>query len=112
MTLRSMAKPCAIFVPEGAAFEGVELHYCPPGRPGRLSALSVLYSKSVMYVASVVWARRALNDPKRRFLARAVCLRGLGELPRLSELESAAYCTSNPWSNLPQRVICVFSNVI
>ena len=42
-----------------------------PGRPGRLSGLSVFHSKSVLYGA-FVWARRALNDPKRRFPARAV----------------------------------------
>jgi hypothetical protein len=42
-----------------------------PGRPGRLSALSVFHSKSVLYGA-FVWARRALNNPKRRFPARAV----------------------------------------
>jgi hypothetical protein len=31
-------------------------------RPGRLSALSVFYSKSVLY-GGFVWARRALNSP-------------------------------------------------
>jgi predicted DsbA family dithiol-disulfide isomerase len=45
--------------------------YCP-GRPGRLSALSVFLCKSVFYGA-FVWSRRALNRPKRRFPARAVC---------------------------------------
>jgi hypothetical protein len=40
-------------------------------RPGRLSAHSVSHSKSILYVA-FVWARRALNRPKRRFPARAV----------------------------------------
>ena len=39
---------------------------------GRLSGLSVSHRKSVLYRA-FVWARRALNIPKRRFLARAVC---------------------------------------
>jgi hypothetical protein len=38
-------------------------------RPGRVSALSVFHSESVLYGA-FVWARRALNGPKRRFLAR------------------------------------------
>jgi hypothetical protein len=40
------------------------------GPPGRLSALSVFLSKSFFYGA-FVWARRALNRPKRRFPARA-----------------------------------------
>ena len=39
-------------------------------RPGRrLSALSVSHRKSLLYGA-FVWARRALNSPNRRFLAR------------------------------------------
>jgi serine/threonine protein kinase len=38
---------------------------------GRLIALSVFHRKSVLYSA-FVWARMALNSPKRRFLARAV----------------------------------------
>ena len=44
-----------------------------PGRPGleRSSALSVLYSKSVLYGA-FVWVRRTLNHQKPRFPARAV----------------------------------------
>ena len=41
-----------------------------PGPPSRLSALRVSYSKSVLY-GDFVWARRALNGPKRRFPARA-----------------------------------------
>jgi hypothetical protein len=40
-------------------------------RPGRLSALSVFHSKSVLY-GDFVWARRALNRKKWRFRARAV----------------------------------------
>ena len=48
----------------------VEANNCP-GRRGRLSALSVLLCKSVLYWA-IVWARRALNGRKRRFPARAV----------------------------------------
>jgi hypothetical protein len=40
-------------------------------RPGRLSALRVFLCKSVFYGA-FVWARRALNSPKRRVPARAV----------------------------------------
>jgi hypothetical protein len=39
-------------------------------RPGRLSALHVSHSKSVLY-GVFVWARRALSSQKRRFLARA-----------------------------------------
>jgi hypothetical protein len=39
-------------------------------RSGRLSALSVIHSKSILYGA-FAWARRALNRPKRLFLARA-----------------------------------------
>jgi hypothetical protein len=42
-----------------------------PGPPGRLSVLSIFHSKSVSY-GVFVWARRALNSPKRRFSARAV----------------------------------------
>jgi hypothetical protein len=42
-----------------------------PGRPGRLSTLSVFLCKSVFY-GTFVWARRALNSQKRRFAARAV----------------------------------------
>ena len=37
----------------------------------RLRALSVSHSKSVSY-GGFVWACRAINSPKRRFLARAV----------------------------------------
>jgi hypothetical protein len=42
-----------------------------PGRPGRLSTLSVFLCKSVLYGA-FVWTHRALNSQKRRFPARAV----------------------------------------
>ena len=38
--------------------------------PGHLSGLSISLWKYVVYVA-FVWARRALNSPKWRFLARA-----------------------------------------
>jgi hypothetical protein len=41
-----------------------------PGRPGRLSTLSVFLCKSVLYGA-FVWVRRALKYQKRRFPARA-----------------------------------------
>jgi hypothetical protein len=41
-----------------------------PGRPGRLSALSVSLYKSGLY-GVFVWARRVLNSQKRRFPARA-----------------------------------------
>ena len=40
-------------------------------RPGRLSALTVSHSKSVLY-DTFVWVRRALNGPVRRFPAPAV----------------------------------------
>jgi hypothetical protein len=40
-------------------------------RPGRLSGLGIFHCESVLYGA-FVWARRALNSPKRRFAARAV----------------------------------------
>ena len=40
-------------------------------RPGGLRALSILHIKSVLYGA-FAWAHRPLNDPKRRFPARAV----------------------------------------
>ena len=46
-------------------------------RPGQLRALSILHSESFSYGA-FVWARRALNSPKRRFPARAV----RAQLPR------------------------------
>ena len=39
--------------------------------PGRLRALSVSHRESGLYGA-FVWARRALNGPKRRFPATAV----------------------------------------
>jgi NADPH oxidase len=49
-------------------------HYANcPGRPGRLSDLSVSHSKSVLYGA-FVWARRVLNNQKWRFPARADAL--------------------------------------
>jgi hypothetical protein len=38
---------------------------------GRLSAISVFYSKLILYGA-FVWTHRALNSQKRRFTARAV----------------------------------------
>jgi hypothetical protein len=52
-----------------------------PGRPGRLSALSVFHSKSVLY-GVFVWARRVLNRQKWRFPARAVTPEGT--LPSIS----------------------------
>ena len=50
--------------------------------PGRLSDLSVSHSKSILYGA-LVWARRALNRPKRRFPVRAVCLAACHRQPYL-----------------------------
>ena len=50
-------------------------HFYCPGRPGRLSALSVFLFKSLLHGA-FVWARKALNRPKRRFPARAGWLVG------------------------------------
>ena len=47
---------------------------CCPGRPGRLSALSVFLGKSVFY-GVFVWARRALNSQKWRSPARVVAER-------------------------------------
>jgi hypothetical protein len=41
---------------------------------GRLSRLSGLHSKSILY-ATFVWVRRALNRQKLRFLVRAVVQR-------------------------------------
>ena len=53
----------------------VEMYDVPPDYcadpPGRLSALSILYSRYSLYGGSV-WACRDLNSPKRRFPARAV----------------------------------------
>ena len=54
-------------------------------RPGRLSALSVFHSKSILYGACV-WERRALNSPKRRFPARAGGLRHQEALPQQDDL--------------------------
>jgi hypothetical protein len=51
----------------------VVLYMICPGPPGRLSALSIFNSNPVFYVA-FVWARRAPNNQKRRFPARAVML--------------------------------------
>jgi hypothetical protein len=63
------------------------------GPSGRLSAISVFLCKSVFYGA-FVWARRALNGPKRRFPARAVAeqLSGLeiGELRARARLAGIA----------------------
>jgi hypothetical protein len=50
---------------------GVDRACTVRSRPGRLSALSVLHSKSILY-ETFVCARRALNSPKRRFPAWAV----------------------------------------
>jgi hypothetical protein len=49
-----------------------------PGRPGRLSALSVFRCKSVL-CGAFAWARRALNNQKWRFPARAVTAMVPGE---------------------------------
>jgi hypothetical protein len=59
-------------------------------RSGRLSALRVLYSESVLY-AAFVWARRLLNSPKRRFPARAavVLYRAGGALLEVSNASPA-----------------------
>jgi hypothetical protein len=46
---------------------------CPRRPGGRLSAISVLLCKSVLYGA-FVWVRRALNSRKRRSPARAVVM--------------------------------------
>ena len=48
---------------------GVAAYVVCPGRPRRLSTLSVFLCKSVLYGA-FVWARGALNSRKRRFPAR------------------------------------------
>jgi hypothetical protein len=45
--------------------EALFLFGSPLARPERLSALSVSYSKSVLYGA-FVWARGSLNSPNRR----------------------------------------------
>jgi hypothetical protein len=66
--------------------------------PGRLSALSVFLLKSILYGA-FVWARRALNSPKRRFPARAV----LGQHAR-SERELPAGCPLH--ARPDQRRLC------
>ena len=50
--------------------EALFLFGSPSARPGRLSALSVSHSKSVLYGA-FVWAHRALNSSKWWFPARA-----------------------------------------
>ena len=61
-----------------------------PGPPGRLSALTVFHSKSVLYGA-FVWARRALNSPKRRFLARKVRVELAGERVQLRAGDRVAF---------------------
>ena len=74
---RGLVKPTGALVPsagkqfvslvESADIELITVR----ARPGRLSALSVSHSKSILYGA-FVWACRALNSSKRRFPARAV----------------------------------------
>ena len=55
-----------------------------PGRPGRLSALRVSHSESVLHVA-FVWVRMALSNPKWRFPARAVVgVEGSCKVPQAS----------------------------
>ena len=56
-----------------------------PGRRGWLSAISVFLCKSVLYGA-FVWARRALNRPKRRSPARAVDPRARGRALRRQQV--------------------------
>jgi hypothetical protein len=51
--------------------DGPAVHDPVRATSGRLSALRVFLSKSILYGA-FVWARRALNSQKRRFPARAV----------------------------------------
>jgi hypothetical protein len=68
-------------------FELVDLWPTVRARPGRLSALRVFHIKSTLYGA-FVWARRALNSPKRRFPARAA--RGAGRHRRADDLPAAA----------------------
>ena len=66
--LRAGTGTVTLSLASGSKVEAVRYR---PGRRGRLSALSVFVCKSVFYGA-FVWARRALNGPKRRFSARAV----------------------------------------
>jgi hypothetical protein len=55
--------------PGGRRQKQNDLSSCP-GCPGQLSGLSVSHSKSVLY-GTFVWARRVLNNQKRRVPARA-----------------------------------------
>ena len=70
--------------------------------PGRLSALSVSHSKSVLY-GGFVWACISLNDQKWRFPARAVRKKGgpeaegglsIGEIG--GALRGTGHCRSTP----------------
>ena len=61
--------------PGGRRQKQNDLSSCP-GCPGHLSGLSVSHSKSVLY-GTFVWARRVLNNQKRRFPARAVASDGV-----------------------------------
>ena len=65
-----------------ASAESEPLDATVRARPGRLSALSVSRSKSILH-GFFVWAHRALNRPKRRFPARAVGDRSTGHRFRL-----------------------------
>jgi hypothetical protein len=67
---RPVQGPAAVELGRGRGADAGRRALSAPPR-GRLSALSVFLSKSVFYGA-FVWARRALNGPKRRFPARAV----------------------------------------
>ena len=59
-------------VPMKTTFQWVNFFFVTArARPGRLSGLSVFHRKSILY-ETFVWARRTLNRPKWRFLARAV----------------------------------------
>jgi hypothetical protein len=83
-SLKNLSKfMCRVFLPEGEVVvrEGEvadSVYLVVAGKlavtvravPGRLSAISVFLLKSILYGA-FVWAHRALNDPKRRFPARA-----------------------------------------
>jgi hypothetical protein len=66
--------------------------------PGRLSAISVFLLKSILYGA-FVWAHRTLNDPKRRFPARAV----LGRWIRSADAQAAGSAGSGH-DHLHERV--------
>jgi hypothetical protein len=77
MNSDSLSRAAVVITPEkGSSPDGKDYYvggqfiFTVRARPGQLIALSVSHSKSVLY-GILLWARAALNSPKRRFPARA-----------------------------------------